>query len=111
MEIKTKNDGDKYAKYSTFSVTNKAFNYTLFVGFYSGTATDKLTYHNDMAFSTKERDNDESGGNCAVTQKGAWWYKNCYYSNLNSNYGDGGYRWYWRRLLASEMKLKPARSK
>ena len=111
VEIKTKNDGDKYAKYSTFSVSNEAFNYTLFVGFYSGTATDQLTYHNDMAFSTKERDNDESVVNCAVTQKGAWWHKNCYHSNLNCNYGDSDYGWKWRPLLASEMKLKPARSK
>ena len=112
VEIKTKNDGDKYAKYSTFTVTNEASNYTLFVGFYSGTATDRLTYHNDMAFTTKERDNDEDTSfNCAVSFKGAWWYKNCYYSNLNSNYGDGDYYWYWSPLLASEMKLKPARSK
>ena len=112
VEIKTKNDGDKYAKYSTFTVTNEASNYTLFVGFYSGTATDRLTYHNDMAFTTKERDNDEdTSANCAVSFKGAWWYKNCYYSNLNCYYGDGDYNWYWSPLLASEMKLKPARSK
>ena len=111
VEIKTKNDGDKYAKYSNFTVTNEASNYTLFVGFYSGTATDKLAYHNDMAFTTKDRDNDENSGNCAVTQKGAWWHKSCYSSNLNCNYGDGDYGWNWHPLLASEMKLKPARSK
>ena len=93
MEIKTKNNGDKYAKYSTFTVTNEASNYSLFVGFYSGTATDRLTYHNGMAFSTKDRDNDEYGDNCAVSYKGAWWYDSCYYSNLNSNYGDNTYHW------------------
>ena len=111
VEIKTENNGNKYAKYSNFTVTNEASNYTLFVGFYSGTATDQLAYHNGMAFTTKDRDNDEDGGNCAVDQKGAWWYKRCYNSNLNSNYGDHVYQWSWGPLLASEMKLKPARSK
>ena len=111
VEIKTKNDGDKYAKYSTFTVTNEASKYTLFVGSYSGTAKDELAYHNGMAFSTKDRDNDEDSGNCAVGYKGAWWYKSCWNSNLNSNYGGGDYQWNWGPLLASEMKLKPARSK
>ena len=112
VEIKTKNDGTKYAKYSTFTVTNKASNYTLFVGFYSGTATDQLAWHNDMAFSTKDRDNDEDSGNCAVNSKGAWWYNKCYHSNLNTNYGErSSYNWNWGPLLGSEMKLKPAKSK
>ena len=111
MEIKTKSDGDKYAKYSTFTVTNEASNYTLFVGFYSGTAPEQLAYHDGMAFSTKDRDNDEAGGNCAVGNRGAWWYNSCAHSSLNSNYGNGDYNWNWGPLLASEMKLKPARPK
>ena len=111
MEIKTKNSGNKYAKYSNCTVTNEASNYTLFVGFYSGTATDQLTPHNGMAFTTKDRDNDEDSSNCAISGKGAWWHNNCWNSNLNSNYGDTTYIWNWNPLLASEMKLKPARSK
>ena len=110
-EIKTKGDGSKYAKYSNFTVTNEASNYTLFVGFYSGTATDQLTYHNGMAFTTKDRDNDNYGGNCAVNEKGAWWYNDCSNSDLNSNYGNDHYYWKWSPLLASEMKLKPAEPK
>ena len=111
VEITTKNDGDKYAKYSTFTVTNEVSKYTMLVESYSGSATDQLTYHNGMAFSTKDRDNDENSGNCAVSFKGAWWYNNCQQSSLNSNYGDHNYLWNWSPLLASEMKLKPARSK
>ena len=111
VEIKTKNGGNKYAKYSTFTVANEASNYTLLVWFYSGTATDKLTQHRGMAFTTKDRDNDENWGSCAVRGKGAWWYKDCWHSNLNSNYGESSYYWNWNSLLASEMKLKPARSK
>ena len=112
VEIKTKNNGNKYAKYGNFTVTNEASNYTLFVGFYSGTASEKLAYHNGMAFTTKDRDNDEHDDyNLAVSYKGAWWYKISYHSNLNSNFGDGDYQWHWSPLLASEMKLKPVRSK
>jgi len=109
VEIKRRSNGDKYAKYSNFTVTNEANNYTLFVGFYSGTAGDQLTNpHNGMVFTTKDRDNDKWGSNrnCAVSYKGAWWYNSCCNSNLNGNYGDSLYSWSGS-LLQSEMKLKP----
>ena len=108
VEINTTSSGYKYAKYSNFTVTNEASNYTLFVGFYSGTATDRLTPHNSMAFTTKDRDNDKQKSyNCAVNFRGAWWFKSCQYANLNANYGDNHYySWIWS-LLGSEMKLKP----
>ena len=108
MEINTTSSEYKYAKYSNFTVTNEASNYTLFVGFYSGTATDRLTPHNSMAFTTKDRDNDKQKSyNCAVNFRGAWWFKSCQYANLNANYGDNHYySWIWS-LLGSEMKLKP----
>ena len=107
VEINTTSSGIRYAKYSNFTVTNEATNYTLFVDFYSGSAGDHLKSHNGMAFSTKDRDNDKNSGNCAQSQKGAWWYNNCYTSNLNSNYGDSDYYWNWHHLKGSEMKLKP----
>ena len=108
VEINTTSNGYRYAKYSNFTVTNEASNYTLFIGFYSGTATDQLTYHNEMAFTTKDRDNDKQKSyNCAVTYRAGWWFKSCYHSNLNGNYGGNTYyQWSWH-LLGSEMKLKP----
>ena len=109
VEINTTSSGYKYAKYSNFTVTNEASNYTLFVGFYSGTANDMLTYYNKMAFTTKDRDNDKyKSGNCAVNNRAAWWFKSCTSgSSLNGNYGDSSYYfWNWP-LLGSEMKLKP----
>ena len=107
VEVNTASHGNKYAKYSNFTVTNEATNYTLFVGFYSGDAVDLLSKeHNGMAFSTKDRDNDKWSGNCAVYYKGAWWYEDCYESNLNANFEDGSYySWAWP-LKGSEMKLK-----
>ncbi|CAG2237318.1 Angiopoietin-4 [Mytilus edulis] len=38
-------------------------------------------------FSTRDRDNDDNaGGQCALTQKGGWWYKWCTYANPNGLY-------------------------
>ncbi|XP_060575381.1 ficolin-1-like [Ruditapes philippinarum] len=73
-----------YAKYSKFKIYPEEDNYKLEVSGYSGTAPDALNYHNRMMFSTFDRDNDNtSSTNCAVEYHGAWWYKSCYYSNLN----------------------------
>ena len=71
-----------------------------------------------MQFSTKDNDNDISGGSCAFIYKGAWWYNSCHWSNLNGIYHGGqhdshadGINWYTFRghhysLKRSEMKLK-----
>ena len=45
VEINTTSAGYRYTNYSNLTVTNEASNYTLFIGFYSGAATDELTYH------------------------------------------------------------------
>ena len=46
--------------------------------------------HNGQAFSTKDRDNDKWGNNCAEQFLGAWWYGSCHNSNLNGyNYNRG----------------------
>ena len=44
--------------YESFSVGDASTNYRLTIGTYSGTARDSLEYLNNMAFSTKDRDND-----------------------------------------------------
>jgi hypothetical protein len=51
---------------------------------YDGSITSFLTSGiNGSAFSTKDRDNDWSSEHCAQQWKGAWWYSNCMYVNLN----------------------------
>ena len=75
-----------YAKYGKFNIGDEQAKYRLEVGSYSGTAGDSLAYHNNMAFTTKDRDNDRDSINCAVRFAGAWWYKYCHYSNLNGKY-------------------------
>ena len=118
VELKDWNGGKAYVKYGKFNIGDEQAQYRLEVGSYSGTAKDSLTYHNNMAFTTKDRDNDiHSSLNCAVHAAGAWWYNSCHYSNLNGKYlGDTtshqGVNWYhWKNKYVSlkftEMKLRP----
>ena len=108
----------KHAKYGSFSVGDESDKYRLSVGSYSGTAGDSLVYHNNMAFTTKDRDNDKWSDNCAVSHTGAWWYKSCHSSNLNGKYlintdDSKGLSWYhfhggnYRSMKSSKMYLRP----
>jgi len=108
-----------YAKYGRFNVSDEQAQYRLEVGSYSGTAGDSLiSVHNNMAFSTKDSDNDRwSRVNCAVSLTGAWWYNDCWDSNLNGKYlgNKRDYRgavWEAFRsdpsLKFTEMKLRPS---
>ena len=122
VELEDWNGVRVYAKYGTFNIDDEQAKYRLKVGSYSGTAGDSLgpgDYDlNNMAFTTKDRDNDrDSQNNCAVLYTGAWWYKNCHNSNLNGNYVgqkyDGrGLKWHRFRgdlsLKLTEMKLRPS---
>ncbi|KAL9986479.1 hypothetical protein ACROYT_G000634 [Oculina patagonica] len=106
-----------FAEYSSFSVASERVKYQLNLGSYSGTAGDSLYRHRGSPFTTKDRDNDSYGNNCAVTWKGAWWYYSCHNSNLNGlQYFSGknspkGIWWYTWKLYGavrrSEMKIRP----
>uniref|UniRef100_H2Z0U8 Fibrinogen C-terminal domain-containing protein n=1 Tax=Ciona savignyi TaxID=51511 RepID=H2Z0U8_CIOSA len=72
--------------FSSFFVGSVAENYFLKVSGYSGNAGDSLSYQSGSHFTTKDVDNDLNVGNCAVLAHGAWWYINCYHSNLNGAY-------------------------
>ena len=105
----------KYAQYSFFSVGNGGTNYRLNIAGYTGTAGDSMTSeHNGMQFSTKDRDNDRYGVNCATQWQGAWWYKSCHHSNLNGLYRSGleGYQGVvWTHFLNNGISLKFAQMK
>ncbi|XP_071789557.1 fibrinogen-like protein A [Asterias amurensis] len=80
-------DGQEFfAEYGHFKIGGD--NYQLEIGSYkaSSTAGDGLEFHNGVMFSTKDKDNDLRGSNCAVQYKGAWWYEGCFDSNLNGMY-------------------------
>ena len=70
-----------YAMYKNFAILSEATDYTLQVSHhYKGTMEDGFEYHNNMKFSTKDRDNDLDTGDCANYHGGyGWWFKKCYY--------------------------------
>jgi len=116
VELEDWNGVKAYAKYGKFSIGDEQAQYRLEVGSYSGTAGDSLTYHNNMAFSTKDKDNDKWSTNCAASFGGAWWYESCHYSHLNGQYLRGRSNWgatMWfafRNTLSlkfTEMKQRP----
>lgn len=116
-----------YAEYDIFAVANERTKYKLSVGKYSDrlseaikrTSGDSLTQHDGYSFTTKDKDNDKDGDNCAQRYKGGWWYHSCYHSNLNGVYRHAkdsanahGVSWNsWKRnynsLKRAEMKIRP----
>uniref|UniRef100_A0A452VFG2 Angiopoietin like 7 n=1 Tax=Ursus maritimus TaxID=29073 RepID=A0A452VFG2_URSMA len=111
----------RYAEYSRFVLGNELNSYRLFLGNYSGNVgNDALVYHNNTAFSTKDKDNDNCLDKCAQLRKGGYWYNCCTDSNLNGVYyrlGEhnkhlDGITWYgWHgssySLKRVEMKIRP----
>ena len=98
-----------FALYNKFRIDNEATKYKLCVSGYSGNATDRLKYHNDMKFSTKDQDNDKWSSHCSVRWgEGGWWYRDCYHSNLNGSYNvttsKGLYWTYYANFV--EMKIR-----
>jgi len=95
-----------YAHYNTFRVSSEAYHYRLQVAGYSGNAGyNSFSYHNGMKFSTYDRDNDRSSGNCAMRHYGGFWYNNCFYCGVNTLSGyttvNGWYRLPGGSLLKS----------
>ncbi|CAM5159537.1 unnamed protein product [Eretmochelys imbricata] len=107
-----------YARYQRFRVDPPSEHYRLHLDGYRGTAGDALSYHSGSVFSTRDRDPSRLLIPCAVSYRGAWWYRNCHYANLNGLYGSGrdhqGVNWFnWKGFEFSipftEMKLRPRR--
>ncbi|XP_057675356.1 tenascin-like isoform X1 [Corythoichthys intestinalis] len=105
-----------YAQYDKFFIAEPRTRYKIHIGAYSGTAGDSMTYHQGRPFSTFDNDNDIAVTNCALSYKGAFWYKNCHRVNLMGKYGDKshskGVNWFhWKghetSIEFAEMKLRP----
>ncbi|XP_023079515.2 tenascin isoform X3 [Piliocolobus tephrosceles] len=106
-----------FAVYDKFSVGDAKTRYKLKVEGYSGTAGDSMAYHNGRPFSTFDKDTDSAITNCALSYKGAFWYRNCHRVNLMGRYGDNnhsqGVNWFhWKghehSIQFAEMKLRPS---
>ncbi|KAK0065281.1 BpsFReD21.3, partial [Biomphalaria pfeifferi] len=62
-----------FAQYKDFKILSETEKYKLQIGDYSGNAGDSLSGHNNMFFSTFDRDNDvDRDINCAEDRSGAW---------------------------------------
>nr|XP_019571145.1 PREDICTED: tenascin-X [Rhinolophus sinicus] len=105
-----------FAQYDSFRVDSAADYYRLHLAGYHGTAGDSMSYHSGSVFSARDRDPNNLLISCAVSYRGAWWYRNCHYANLNGLYGSTvdhqGVSWYhWKGFEFSvpftEMKLRP----
>ncbi|NXM35943.1 FGL1L protein, partial [Oxyruncus cristatus] len=79
----------RFADYNLFRLDDESQGYRLRLGAHSGTAEDAMaskgttTMHDNMKFSTQDRDQDTSSGNCASSSGGGWWYSACYSVRLN----------------------------
>ncbi|XP_056001834.1 fibrinogen-like protein A [Ostrea edulis] len=79
-------DEKAYTLYSAFQIGDESSKYLLTVSGHSGTAGNSLGWHSGHKFSTWDQDNDIWDKNCATYCHGAWWYRDCYASNLNGQY-------------------------
>ncbi|XP_040917837.1 angiopoietin-related protein 6 isoform X2 [Toxotes jaculatrix] len=102
-----------FAEYDSFHLEPESDWYRLRLGQYQGNAGDSLSWHNNKAFTTLDRDKDSYTGNCAHYQKGGWWYHMCAHSNLNGVWYRGGHyrsRYqdgvYWAEFHGGSYSLK-----
>ncbi|XP_062576443.1 fibroleukin-like [Saccostrea cucullata] len=102
-----------YELYDQFSVSNEVENYKIFLaGNVTGSLGDSMVNTgrpdnsdlSGMAFSTFDNDNDKNlnynGGNCALTNRGGWWFNSCHYAFLNGPWSSSD----WKRLWLPTVK-------
>ena len=88
-----------YAEYSAFLVLPETYNYRMSLSGYSGNAYNSFRNHNDMMFSTYDRDNDWSSSiNCAASRGGGFWYESCDYVQINLPRVGGSETFSWNDL-------------
>ncbi|XP_065418695.1 fibrinogen-like protein 1-like protein [Chrysemys picta bellii] len=102
--VEDKFNNTRYAEFDIFNVEDEPSGYPLRLGRYSGDSEDYLTtyhsglggIHDNMKFSTTDKDQDQASGNCASSY-GGWWYDKCQNVLLNGK----GYI-YWAGFCKSE---------
>ncbi|EDW57942.2 uncharacterized protein Dvir_GJ17863 [Drosophila virilis] len=111
----------RFARYSDFVIGNEAELYKIkMLGDFTGNVADSFNYHKDKNFSTPDKDNDVTTGNCALSYESGWWFYDCYNCNLNGRYtskdvGITGKRigwngWQLKPLKFTQMMIRPKSS-
>ena len=83
------NGTKSYLSYSNFAVGPANSQYQLNISGFTGITTDPFSTQNInlRKFTTKDRDNDVYGANCATLgNAGGWWYKSCSHIYPNREY-------------------------
>ncbi|XP_076004236.1 microfibril-associated glycoprotein 4-like [Genypterus blacodes] len=76
-----------HAMYSSFVIGSGNTGYQLHLGNYAGgSAGDSLSEHNNMKFTTFDKDQDTWDKNCAQQFLGGFWYSHCHNTNPNGIY-------------------------
>ena len=107
------NGTKSYLSYNKFAVGPANSQYQLSISGFTGITTNPFITHNinGMKFTTKDRDNDQNAGNCAVDgNDGGWWYRICHHINLNRQYNHSHFirlNNKWHSLPFIKMKIKP----
>ena len=111
------NNTKGYLSYHHFRVGPASDDYQLSISGFSGNTTDLITGSNSlngMKFTTRDRDNDQWGSNCAVRyaggNAGGWWYRHCSntFPNHQYNHSKSVYLNYQRHFLSFiEIKIRP----
>ncbi|XP_028403352.1 microfibril-associated glycoprotein 4-like [Dendronephthya gigantea] len=105
IELEDFSGNTRFAQYTNVSISNESDKYRINLGVYSGNAGgNALRLHENMAFTTKDSDNDLFNENCAVKFKGAWWYNKCHHSNLNGDYHQSALVQYGNGIIWYEWK-------
>ncbi|XP_071835334.1 techylectin-5B-like isoform X4 [Apostichopus japonicus] len=116
IELESKSGQHYYAK----CVGDVDTNFRLSVSGYDSSSTvgyDAMNNHNGREFTTRDRDNDAYGYNCAsygTSYQSAWWFNHCYHCDLNAPYSGVSYTIYWYNfpcsnynIQSTEMKIRP----
>ncbi|XP_034105216.1 angiopoietin-related protein 7-like isoform X3 [Drosophila albomicans] len=113
IHLVTLNGSIFYARYDDFKISDEDHGYALSLGKFKGNIRDSMRDHENMEFTTFDRDNDASYDNCAARHKCGWWYKDCCHCNLNGLYGNNLY-WYSGTvniLKEAKMLIRPKEDK
>jgi len=116
VELEAHDGRAAWAEYDTFRVENEALDYRVWVGGYTGNASDSLSAHNGYKFSTIDKNNDLAPKccPCAPAYGGGWWFYSCFEANLNGEYlsateDNGYYRGIIWELWLGDLSLKSAK--
>ena len=119
IEVRQNDGTGQVWTYGYFEVGGPESNFTLHIGQAqtSSGGQDSMAYHNGMQFSTTDRDNDASSGNCASSYEGSgWWLNRCIHSQLTGSHSSRRLYWLSRNggstyYPFAEMRLRPKNCK